>query len=214
MSDAQIEIGPVDRTPEAAADPSTAPAAPQPSRSRLRVMVLTPLLVVAMTGVAALGWATWQVLAQKDATLATPARIGPLTLDDTEDGRSTADYLMTALAAEVDLDQSVGAVYRDGQGKNVLFLGGTTLFWTPESDLEAAFDLIADNSGAVTGLHEVAAGDLGGTMKCGTTSSEDGELPVCGWADHGSLALVMFPSRTAAEAPALTREIRDAIQSR
>ena len=67
----------------------------------------------------------------------------------------------------------------------------------------------------MTGLHDVAAGDLGGTMKCGTTKSDDGDLAVCGWADHGSLALAMFPGRTDAEAaPTLIRQIRNAAQTR
>lgn len=223
MSDAPIEIGQVELTPERPGEPptdtadSTGPAGSagsKPSRSRLRLLVMAPLLAVALVGGGALAWAAFQVISEKDAKLATPPQIGGLRLDETEYGKSTADYLRTALAAEVDLDETVGAVYRDDQGKNVLVFGGTTLFWTPEDDLDTAFNLIADNAGAVTGLHDVPAGDLGGTMKCGTTKSDDGELAVCGWADHGSLALAMFPSRTVAEAPALMRQIRNAAESR
>ena len=34
-------------------------------------------------------------------------------MDKSENGRQTAEYLTTALSAEVDLDKAVGAVYTD-----------------------------------------------------------------------------------------------------
>jgi hypothetical protein len=213
MSEVPIEIGPVELTHEEEPPDGQAEERKR-SRSRLRVMVLTPLLAIALVGAAGLAWAGWQIASQKDAKLTTPAQIDDLRLDDSEDGKSTADYLQTALAAEVDLDKAVGAVYTDSTGKNILVFGGTTLLLTPEDDLDTAFSLISDNAGAVTDLHEVKAGPLGGTMKCGTTKSDDGDLPVCGWADHGSLALAMFPSRTAAEAPPLMQKLRNALESR
>ncbi len=201
-----IEMGMVDLD----ADP--APEATK-KRSRVRTIVLGAMAAVALAGVATLGYTAWKINSQKDAAITTPATIGSLRLDESEDGRSTADYLQTALSAEVDLDSAVGAVYLDGE-KNVLFFGGTGLIWTPGSDLETAFGLISDAQGAVESIHDVSAGDLGGTMKCGTTKSDDGDLTVCGWADHGSLALGMFPNRTVPEAAALLREIRSTAQTR
>ena len=186
---------------------------PAPPRSPFRRVALGALLAVALAGAATVAYAGWQITTQKDASLATPQEIGALRLDESEDGRSTADYLQTALAAEVDLDRTVGAVY-SAAGGNVLFFGGTALIWTPENDLDAAFGLIADSQGAVTGLHDVPAGRLGGTMKCGTTKSDDGELAVCGWADHGSLALAMFPGRSQDDSAVLLRGIREAVQAR
>jgi hypothetical protein len=183
-------------------------------RSKVRRIVLLSLLAVGLAGAAALLYAGWQISSQKDATLTAPARIGSLTLDDSEDGKSTADYLQTALAAEVNLDKTVGAVYTDAAKNNVLFLGGTGLIWSPEKDLDTTFSLISDNQGAVTDLHKVDAGALGGTMKCGTTKSDDGDLAVCGWADHGSVALAMFPGHSAKESAALLLQIRDAAQKR
>ena len=207
MSDAPIDIGPVERIEEPPED------APRPRR-RLRLIILSALLLIAVAGAAVLGFTAWRISSQNDATLATPATIGSLTLDESENAKSTAEYLQTAVAAEIDLDESVGAVYQDAGDKNVLFFGGTALFWTPESQLDKAFDLIADNEGAVTDLHKVDAGSLGGTMKCGTTKTDSGDLTVCGWADHGSLALAMFNNRTEQEAAPLLRQIRDATQTR
>ena len=190
------------------ADPARRP------KSRVRRIVLLSLLGVGVAGAAALLFAGWQISSQKDATLTAPTRIGSLTLDESEDGKSTADYLQTALAAEVSLDKTVGAVYSDTAKNNVLFLGGTGLIWSPEKDLDTTFGLISDKQGAVTGLHKVDAGRLGGVMKCGTTKSDNGDLAVCGWSDHGSVALAMFPGHSENESAALLLQIRDAAEKR
>ena len=191
------------------------PAATEPKpRSRVRKILLTALLAIALAGAGTLGYAGWQVLSQKNATLTTPGQIGTLTLDQSDDGKQTADYLQTALSAEVNLNKAVGAVYNDGTSGSVLFFGGTATIWSPEKDLDTAFGLISDKQGAVIGLHKVDPGKFGGTMKCGTTKSDDGNLSVCGWADHGSLALAMFPSRSEPASATLLRQIRDATQKR
>ncbi|MCA2217919.1 hypothetical protein [Jidongwangia harbinensis] len=191
-------------------------AKPQGPVSRTRLIVLGVLLVLGLAGAAVIGWTAWRITSQKDATLTVPPQVAGLKLDESANAQTTAEYLTNAIAADVDLDETVGAVYTDPAAANrsVLFFGGTTLIWTPGSDLDTAFELISDEEGAVTGLHEVPTGDLGGTMKCGTTASGDGNMAVCGWADHGSLALAMFPNRSEADSAALLREIRAEAQTR
>jgi hypothetical protein len=181
-----------------------------------RTIVLASLLAVGLAGAAVLGTAAWRISSQKDTTLTAPAEAAGLRRDDSEYATTTAESLRTALTAEVALDDAVGAVYTDPASKDrsVLFFGGTTLLWTPADDLDTAFDLFKDAAGAVTGLADVPAGPLGGTMKCGTAASPDGDIAVCGWADHGSLALAMFPNRTAAESAPLLRTIREKAQTR
>jgi len=39
-------------------------------------------------------------------------------------------------------------------------------------------------------------------------------MPVCGWADHGSLALAMFPGRSVDDSARLFVDIRSAAQTR
>jgi hypothetical protein len=212
---APIEMSsePFDVTPSTDPDETPAPAG---RRWSTRTVVLASLLAVALAGAAVLGTAAWRIAAQKDTTLTTPDEVAGLRRDDSDFARTTADSLRTALNAEVALDEAVGAVYTDPASKDrsVLFFGGTTLLWTPADDLDTAFDLFKDAAGAVTGLVEVPAGSLGGTMKCGTAASPDGDIAVCGWADHGSLALAMFPNRTAAESAPLLRAIRETAQTR
>ncbi|MBG0568783.1 hypothetical protein [Actinoplanes aureus] len=184
------------------------------SSRKMRRVVLGALLTVSLAGAATLGYFGWNVNSQRNTTLSAPPTIGALTLNSTEDASATAEYLQGALSAEISMDKTVGGVYSGAGGKNVLFFGGTTLLWSPEKDLENSFDLIADEEGAVTGLHDVDAGELGGVMKCGITNSEGAELTVCGWADHGSLALAMFPDQPESEAAPLMLEIRKATQTR
>jgi hypothetical protein len=206
--DQPIDAGHVDLFLEPEAETTT------PRHHPVRRIVLSGLLAAALAGTAVVGYTAWGVFSEKDATLTTPDTIGALTLDRSESGVQTADYLQTALSAEVDLDKAVGAVYTDAGGKGVLFLGGTGLIWAPEANLDVAFDMISDSEGAVTGIRTVDAGELGGTMKCGVTKSDDADLAVCGWADHGSLALAMFTNRSTDESGRLLREIRAAAQKR
>ena len=99
------------------------------SRSRARTIVLSSLLAFGLAGAAVIGYSGWKISTQKDATLSTPPEVAGLRLDTSEDGRTTGEYLRTALSAEVDLDDAVGAVYDDDAGRNVLFFGGTS--WSP-----------------------------------------------------------------------------------
>ena len=193
-------------------DPDDKPTGP----SRHRLIVLGSLLAAGLAAMAVTGIVGWPITQQKDAALGTPSQLAGLVRDDSEQARTTADYLQTAIAAGIDLDKSVGVVYSDpaASGRSVLLFGGTTLLWQPERDLDSLFDLLADDAGEVNGLREVPAGELGGVMKCGTTPSQDGDLTVCGWADHGSVVIAMFPGRTAEESAQLLRTIRDGMQTR
>ncbi|MFD2767793.1 hypothetical protein [Micromonospora eburnea] len=226
MSDAHLTERPVDDGPEPVDltdEPIQLsrrdPAAQEPEQrpvSRRRRIALAAALVVGLAGAGALGVGGWRVLAQKDAHLNAPEKIAGLTRDDSERARSTAEYLRDGFAADIDLDRSFGTVYRDPADtkRAVLIFGGTTLLWQPERDLDTLFGLMTDETGKVTGLREVDAGRLGGVMKCGTTSGDGGDFTVCGWADHGSVVMAMFPGRSVDDSAVLFRQLREGIQSR
>ncbi|MFC0532664.1 hypothetical protein [Phytohabitans kaempferiae] len=187
-----------------------------PRSRRTRRIVLGSLLAVGLVGAAFVGTAGFRVVQQKDASLETPPEVAGLRMDQSEQAQSTAEYLRTAIGARIDLDQSIGVVYQDPASaeRSVLLFGGTALIWKPGDDLDTLFDVLSDDTGAVRGLRDVDAGDLGGVMKCGESVAPEGNTTVCGWADHGSVVLALFPGRTPDEGGELLREIRGTIQSR
>jgi hypothetical protein len=194
---------------EPSTDDGATATPPRPGLLRNRRILFAVLagVVVLLIGTLAL---TWHFLNRKSISLAPPAAVNNLTLEDSDNAKQTAEYLRTAVAAKIALDDSVGAVYRDpvDQTHDVLFFGGTHLILNPSKDLDQAIGLLSDSSGAVTGLHEVPAGPLGGVLKCGTSNGDGGAMSVCGWADRGSIGVALFPGRTLDEAAQLLRDLR------
>lgn len=216
FSDPHVESKPI-HLPDEPTGPRPADRADgdRPGSSRRRLVILGSLLAVGLAGAATLGTAAWRVAEQKDATLHTPARVAGLDRDDSEQARATADFLHTAVAAEIQFEQSISVVYADPTNPEarVLLFGGTVLLWQPARDLDRLFELVGGGAEAVTDVREVPAGELGGVMKCGT-SLADSQMPVCGWADHGTVVMALFPGRSLEDAATLLRDIRVEIQSR
>jgi hypothetical protein len=207
-NDPTIDIGPVGPDGESRGEPVR-------PRGRLRRNILTALTAIVVGAVAVLGWVGWQMVSEKDAVLTTPDAIGALRLDRSDDGNARTAQLREELAAAVDLDTAVAAVYLDGTGRNVLFLAGTRSFWAPESVLNSVLDAITDTDGTLLEhRYSVNAGPLGGTMKCAKAKTIRGDATVCGWADHGSLAVATFADRDEPESANLLRQIRSATQTR
>ena len=186
------------------------------SVSRRRRIALTVALVVGLAGA---GRAGRRRLAHRPEKRHPPRHARPGRRSHPrrlERARSTADYLRSGLAADIELDRSIGKVYRDpaDEKRAVPFFGGTTLLWQPERDLDSLFRLMADETGRVTDVRAVPAGKYGGVMKCGKTSGDGGDFAICGWADHGSVAMGMFANRPVDESASLFRQLRDVVQTR
>jgi hypothetical protein len=177
---------------------------------RLWIMVAVLGAVVLVLGVL-FGPTAIRVLSQKGATLTMPATVGNLTRDDSDAAKATATDLVTALRASIDLDNSQGAVYSNAD-QTVMLFGGTTLLWSPERELDTVLTLMEDkDEQGLRDLKTVDPGPLGGVMKCGLSDALSASaMAVCGWADHGSIALALFPAHTADEAAPLMRELRAA----
>jgi hypothetical protein len=204
----------VDVTPAREEQGERRPGGVRPSRRRL--VALGAALAAASAGAVGIGVAAWPVLAESNPVLEPPRQVAGLTRDDSERARSAADDLRTALLAEIDLDTSLGVVYADPADtrRSVLLVGGTTTVWRPERGLDDVLAVVSDGTEPVTGLREVPAGELGGVMRCGSGGSSGARLTVCGWADHGSVALGLFPGRTVDQSGPLLRTVRQAVQHR
>ena len=185
-------------------------------RRRKVLLLLGGLAVAAAAASAAIyGPTAWRISQEKNTSLSTPEQVGGLRLDDSQQAKDTADYLRDALGAAISLKESIGAVYSDANAptKSVILVGGTATFREPDQELTKAFGLLSGENGQVQNVSTVPPGDLGGTMKCGTTPGADA-LVICGWADHGSIVMGMFPGREVGESAELLRNLRSTIQHR
>ena len=143
----------------ATAEPEDEPA-PHSKRRRWTLTAMAVLGAGAVAAAATLGPTLVRITQQKDAKLTMPEKIGALVRDDSRAAKDTADYLRTALAADIDLDTTASAIYTDpaeGATKSVLVFGGTTTMFSPERELDTVFKLMEDETGGVTGLTRVRA---------------------------------------------------------
>jgi hypothetical protein len=186
------------------------------SLRRARTIALGAAAVLLVVAAVLYGPTAWEINQERGTTIVTPAQVAGLRLDQSDSARNTAEYVRSAVATEAQFSKSTGAVYVDqgGESRSVIFVGGTGLMWSPGKTLESVFAIITDDTGGVSQPRDVPAGPLGGVMRCGTTATDGGQMAVCGWADHGCLAVSLFPNRSADESAKLLREMRGNMQHR
>jgi hypothetical protein len=207
-------VGPPGDDAEPADEKSSPPVGGRSTLLRPRNAALIGIVVVALVLAAIFGPVAWEMWGRDGVRITTPSRVAGLVLDDSQGAHDTIDYLRTAVQTGVSLEKSTGAVYADeaGQSRSVLFVGGTGSVGSPEDALTKTFRLISDDTGGVESVQSLPAGPLGGVMKCGSTKTDGGSMAVCGWADHGSLGIAMFPNRPVDQSAELLRTMRQSMQ--
>ncbi|GAA2625693.1 hypothetical protein GCM10010399_66460 [Dactylosporangium fulvum] len=180
---------------------------------RIAIICAAVAAVALLVSGAVYGPTVVRVIQQSDTKVQSRDQVGAFTLDKSDDATSTAEYIRDAVATEVNLDQSVGLIYKD-QANSVILVAGTARIWKPEASLKSAFDVMTDNSGGVSDIRDMDAGDLGGLMRCGVTKTQDEDFPVCGWADNGSVGIALLPGQQLPDAHKVTLELRNAIEHR
>src|SRR4051812_29520549 len=159
------------------------------------------------------GPTVFRVLGQSDTEIKSPDTVGTFKLDKSDGAKDASEYIRDAIASKVNLDNSVGLIYRDG-GTDAILVAGTARIWKPDDVLKTAFDMVADDAGGVRETKDVDTGPLGGTMRCGVTKVDDSDLTVCGWADNGSLGVALFSNRGVPESAKSMLELRNALEHR
>jgi hypothetical protein len=188
--------------------------------TRIRNILLIALAVVLIVVGVLFGPTALSVFTQRHTTLATPDDVGGLQRATSDEAQSTAEYTRDAIAGAVGLSKSVGLVFTDrslGQSdtkNSVIFAGATGRVWSPGNALDRAFAVIVDGTGGVKDVHQLDGGDLGGLIKCGTTSVDGTMLVVCGWADHGSVGVALFANRTVTAAGDFFVKLRSSVEHR
>jgi hypothetical protein len=192
----------------------------EPARARRHVGRYVALAAAALVAGAAIvtGPTLWRVYSARHTTLTLPSQVAGLSRDSAGDSQQTAEYLRDAVGTGTSLGHPFGAVYDLGgdTAHSVLVFGGTGSIFRPARTLTGVLALLGDSSDAIRDLHEVAPGALGGMMKCGISPGsgdiQDQDMPICGWADHGSAAAALFPGRTEDQAADLMRQFRTAME--
>jgi len=185
-----------------------------------RALWLSIGLLVVLIAVAALVIA--YVAKPKPGTVAAPTHVAGLTLDRQSNASDTAEYLRSAVAAGMNLDSSVGAVYSDGSGDShsVIFVGGTMSTGSSSARLKSLLGLLDDGTDGLTNVTHEQAGKLGGLVDCAMTTDSnvaDASTPeamaACGWADGDTVGLALFPNRSISDAVALFDQMRSALET-
>jgi hypothetical protein len=185
-----------------------------------RALWLSIGLLVVLIAVAALVIA--YLAKPTPGTVAAPTHVAGLTLDRQSNASDTAEYLRSAIAAGMNLNSSVGAVYTDGSGDShsVIFVGGTTTAGSSSARLKSLLGLLDDGTDGVANVTHEQAGTLGGLVDCATTTesnvagaSTSEAMAACGWADGNTVGLALFPNRSISDAVALFGRMRSALET-
>lgn len=182
--------------------------------------------IAALAVVAAVAWpVAGRLLRTGPERVRTPGTLAGLTLDRDPGAMATAEYLRGAIAAGMDLDRSVGAVYSHSgnvRDTSVIFVGGNTTSGSAASRLDALFGLLDDGTTGFTQVTAETPGQLGGLVRCALSTDSSaagtagkpaavgngGKLAICGWADATTVGVALFPSRTVDQAAALIGRMR------
>jgi hypothetical protein len=175
-------------------------------------MVFTLLSVACCCGVPA--YFAWPAAHQYPASAVLPQSVADLELRDDDASRRTADRLAREVQnTNLVVDDVFAGVYTDDRGKRVTLFGTTGFRLTPQADVEAEMQRLADEY-HITGVQPFDLGEAGAHERCGVGRANGTSLVVCGWADHGSLATVLLTRRSVADSAKLVGLLRESVVTR
>jgi hypothetical protein len=192
--------------------------APAPKKSHKGLWIgLSVVVVLLIAGAVALFVFIKPFVAEGNAKLSTPQTVAGLQLSTNDQLKAAAEQMKTQMNQDVkNATSSIGAFYSDPSDptKIVMIAGVTGTVADPNKELNDAFSSMGTGGLPVSNIHDVDPGSLGGSAKCGEGSTQGQPLVVCAWADHGSLAMIVFFNRDAASSEPLFRQIRGEILTR
>jgi hypothetical protein len=154
-------------------------------------------------------WVQYPASVQVDAT------VPGLTRTNDTAAKKAATDVQKALTSD-HLDESGFTVtYTDASNKSlrVLVAGATRFITDPTRDLEASIGKLPAALQVGT-VRDIDPGTFGGEQRCAAARYDSRSATVCGWADHGVIALAVFPGKSLEQAGTLTHNIRGSIVRR
>jgi hypothetical protein len=207
-----------DDTPKTwtADEPGSWGVKPRRGRSALKItLVVVAVLLVLIVGA---GYALGKpILDEYPAKVAAGPSIAGFAQSTNPELVSLSQQMNTEFKAGSELDSTAAGVYHkdgDEEQKVIIVVAGSALVLRPQTELRSAFDSMTASGLTVTGTSQVDPGELGGVAQCGSSVTGGVKLAVCGWADHGSLGMIMFFDRGVTESAKLLLAFRKEIQSR
>jgi len=194
------------------------PAWGEPRRSRKGLKItLAAVGVVIVLAVAAGVVFGGPILQEYPAKVTTGPSIAGFDQSTNPELVSLSQQMNTEFKAGSELQSTAVGVYHkagdEGQ-KVIMVLAGSALLLRPQTELRSAFESMSTGGITVTSTHAVDPGKLGGVAQCGTSVAGGVKLAVCGWADHGSIAMILFFDRGVTEAEKLLLDFRQQIETR
>lgn len=197
--------------------PPQAPHQPAPKRSRrgLKITLAVVGSVIVLCGIGTTV-AAIPVVEQYRSSVTAPDQVpGGLTKSTDADLQTTVEDLRKQLNSELSTGNAVAAYYDSTPtGQPVLFAAASTLVLFPGTQLNDAFKSLNTSDLPVTDVRKYPSGSLGGTVKCGASTSSGVKLALCVWADYGSMGIAAMFGRTPAAAEPLFLQIREATETR
>ncbi len=111
--------------------------------------------------------------------------------------------------------KSVGALYGAPEKQNIVIaVGAAAPIADPEQTLNQIFLGAGIGGLSVKNTTSAGTGSLGGSAECGNASTSELKMAICGWADEGSLGLVIWYSTSVDKAKAEFPQLRAQIEQK
>ncbi|MFI6824648.1 hypothetical protein ACIBJE_27450 [Micromonospora sp. NPDC050187] len=190
-------------------------APPPPRKKRrwpARMLIMTFLSIVCCCGCPA--WFGKPMWDQYPASAVLPPQVADLRLQSDARSERTANELRGEVETEHTLAEEVFAgVYSTPQGKTVTVFGSIGFRFTPESDAEDELTRLTPKYDL--GTQQVVETDVRGEhQRCAVGRSNNVDVVVCTWADHGSIASGVFTRLSLADSATLLGTLRERIVTR
>jgi hypothetical protein len=188
-----------------------------PKKKRTGLIISLVVVGVVLLGCCGVGAAlAAPILREYPAKVTAPDNLAGLSKQQNAEVDQLGDQLGQELKKNTKVDDAVAGLYAapGDQAHLVLVVGASGLLLSPEKEIDNAFEGMSGSGLPVSGVSGHDAGNLGGTVKCGSGTVSGLNLSVCAWGDHGSIGMGIFYGRAIDESADLFLQIREGMVDR